>query len=209
MKKLSFLILFILIVIHNSFASNEGILSFGITYQNISNLSGDYLQNAGGNIGMVGFCINPYIFWNSSNIGLFCSGNWLAAVYLTNPNNLKEYGSNYIGIIFGPGFRYILSDNMTLLMGVGIDFWGQSIKAELKNNTVYKDSELNLGFGGQFGFKFDFTNTVCIMILTNIGYTFGNCIESSLQWSIKPKFAIAPFIGIGFNRYDSKHWGKP
>jgi len=209
MKKTVLLILFLFLLIHNSFASNEGFLSFGISYQNIFNLSGDDIQNAGGNIGMIGFGINQYIFWNSSNIGLFCSANYLLAVYSSEPRNLQTYASNYIGIIIGPGFRYNLSDNMTFLGGVGFDFWGRSMNAEFKDNTIYKDSELNLGLGGQFGLKIDITNIICVMVLINADYTFVNVMEQSLKWSNRSKIAITPFIGIGFNRYDSKHWGKP
>ena len=210
MKKTVFLILFLLLLVHNSFASNEGFVSFGISYQNIFNLSGDNIQNAGGNIGMIGFGINPYIFWNSGNIGLFCSANYLpATVYFSEPRNLQTYSSNYMGMIIGPGFRYNLKDNMTLLGGIGIDFWGRTINAEFNDNTVYKDTELNLGLGGQFGLKIDITNIICVMILINCDYTFVNFMEQSLKWSNRSKISIIPFIGIGFNRYDSKHWGKP
>jgi hypothetical protein len=209
MKKISFFILIMLLVIHNSFASNEGFLSLGMSYQNIFNISGDYIQDVGGNIGMIGFGSNDYIFWNSSNIGLFCSANFLFPIYFTNSNNIKTYSSNYMGIIVGSGFRYILNNNITFITGVGIDFWGRTIKVEFKDDMSNNDYELNLGLGGQFGLKIDMTDIICVMILLNVDYTFINCMEQSLQWSDRSKIGITPFIGIGLNRYDSKHWGKP
>jgi hypothetical protein len=204
MKKWAFVILCMSIALNNMYAVTEGTLSFGISYQNITNLSGDFVQTAGGNTGLAGFSFNALQFWNNRDIGVFFNANWLMAVYLTNRNNLQSYGSNYVGGIMGPGFRHSMSDKLTLLAGVGIDFYAQLIQAEFIDNTVYKDDSLNLGLGGQFGLKLNFTDAVCMKFLLNTGYTFVNCIESTWQWSIKSKIALNPFIGIGFN------WrGKP
>ena len=209
MKKWAFAILCTVIAASNVHAAHEGTLALGISYQNITNLSGDVVQTAGGNTGMVGFSVNAIQFWNNRNIGLFINGNWLMAVYLSNRIDLQSYGSNYTGMTIGPGFRHSVNDKLTFLAGGGIHLYTQSIEAKFINNTVYKDGSINFGLGGQIGFKLDFTDVICMKFLLNTGYTFINCMENSLEWSVKSKIALSPFIGIGFNRFDLRHWGKP
>jgi hypothetical protein len=211
MVKWAFAILCMAIAANNAYAAaNEGTLALGIAYQNTTNLSGDFVQAAGGSIGMVGLSVNAMGFWNNRNIGLFVNGNWLMAVYLSNRIDLQNYGNFYMGGIIGPGFRHSVSDKLTLLAGAGIDFHAQLIRAELINNTVYEDYSLDLGLGGQAGFKLDITDIVCIKFLLNTSYIFINCIGNSLQWPVKSTIVLNPFIGIGFNWYDdSQHWGKP
>jgi hypothetical protein len=205
MKKITLVTFFMMILTFNIYAFHESHINIGLSFLNLHNITGDSIQSAGGNIGMAGVSINQYIFWNDRNIGLFVHSSFLNAVYLTNGFHLFLYGSNYIDMIIGPGFRHNLSSKLKILTGAGIFVNEQGMLYVLTDDTSYKYKEDsgNFGLGGQAGLKLDLTDTVNIIFMLNASYTFvnfsANYTVDSNKWSVKSNITVNPYIGIGVN----------
>jgi hypothetical protein len=205
MKKITLVMFFMMILTFNIYAFHESHINIGLSFLNLHNITGDSIQSAGGNIGMLGVSINQYIFWNDRNVGLFVHSSFLNVVNLTNELNLFLYGSNYIDMTIGSGFRHNLSSKLKILTGAGIFINGQGMWYVLTSDTSYKYKEdsINFGFGGQAGLKLDLTDTVNIIFMLNANYTFinfsANYTVDSTKWSVKSNVSVNPYIGIGVN----------
>jgi hypothetical protein len=216
MKKLVIIVFCSIISICNIFAREEAYTTFGSSYNNLFNITGDTIQPRNGYKGMSGFNLDCYAFWNDKNVGIFVVYNLLLPTYIMGNSNIDTYKGIMQETILGAGFRHIITNRLTLLGGLGFDFSMDSVSGELKNNTHYDSTMLNLGFNGQVGLKFDLTNVLCATIGLNTSYTFvtythinETSTNDSSKWMSKSVIGISPFVGIGFNRFDYKYWGKP
>ena len=206
MKRIILLIILLIIIISNSYASHESYITFGISFQNTINLedrsiSGNPIQTAGGNIGVLGLSINNYNFWNDENIGLFinCYYLFLPIYFTKNESDLTKYGSNSSNLIIGPGFKYPINNQITMLAGVGLNFIVHIVNYELKNNDIIKKTTINLGLGSQIGIKLDLTEKFCMMFLVNAGCDFINYEEKINKWTSQKNLAFMPSVCFGLN----------
>jgi hypothetical protein len=206
----------ILLSVH-AYGFQEGFLVPGIIYKNQFYTSDTELL---GNVKMAGgFSFGSHVFWNDQNIGLFSQVSLGFPVYANETLNTDNYGGGLLDLLIGPGFRYGFTGRLTFMGGLGGYFSMDSLNITVRTSGLYKATHINMGLGAQAGLKFDITNTINLTFGVNAGYTFlnyTNIYESFRQdtsgWGIKSIFGVAPFIGIGFNRFINdgwETWGKP
>jgi hypothetical protein len=175
--------------------------------------------------GAPGFNLNAYGFLDKRDIGIFFHYSFLFPVIAGGNGDIKDYDLQ-MEFIFGPGFRYNITENLKLQFGIGFDW---TIVTAMYN-TVEEDfsrAVFNLGIGGDIGIKYDITDFFYINGGVTVSYMFYN---STQLYSIKKTanntetmtriyddnvkgysmLGIKPYICIGFNYYQEKAvWGKP
>jgi len=210
MKKFVFSVVCFSLIAFKANALAETSLTFGLSFLNVTNISGDGLQSPWGNNGNLGVNVTGYSFWNLGNIGLFASINIpCCGLYNTKTKTQGDIKSGGFQGAFGPAFRYAIDSNFNLLGGFGLNLDYQVFKGDQDDFIA---NILNLGAGGQVGIKVDFIYLFCLMLGVNFAYNFVNWTDSHLLGGPgcmnKSNIMVNPFIGIGFNSYEGKY-GKP
>jgi hypothetical protein len=199
------------------FSFQEGWMSLGFEF-------GNYIERRAEGTdytGAPGFNLRSYSFDDARNVGFFFHWSFLVPVV----GDYTEFGSRY-DFIFGPGFRYGFSDNLTLHFGVGLD-WMIGGGKYTEDSVDYSRSLTAWGIGGDIALKFDLTDSVYInagaalscFFLGNESrsktYKEGDDTTVIIQLSDGKiqdfvSFGIKPYLCIGSNVYAERaKWGKP
>jgi hypothetical protein len=116
-----------------------------------------------------------------------------------------------LNTIIGPGFRYNITKEFTLLFGIGLNY--MQTFGSYTTYIPYYDSKIayvvlgyNLGLGGDIGIKFDITDSFFIsgggtfsfdfVNHTSVLSSFGNSSGWAGDYFM---FGLRPYICIGFN----------
>ena len=138
---------------------------------------GNYFENESSReftyLGSPGFNVNVYSFSKEKNIGMFFHFSFLFPVIEKNEKADFDYLAQY-DWIFGPGFRYDISEKLKLHFGIGFEFMSPFDIRYTENSTDYSIYAMNLGLGGDAGFKFDFTEKIYIDVGLSVTYAFIN-----------------------------------
>jgi hypothetical protein len=226
MKQTIFLVILLAGVNAMAFSLQEGWLSTGFEFGNsIESSSGE----GAAYLGAPGFNLNGYAFSDRKNIGMFFHYSVLFPVIANGDGNIEEYEVQQ-EFIFGPGFRYNITENLKLQFGVGFDwtFIVASYNRTINEDAVdFTKSAIALGVGGDIGVKYDVTEFFYINGGVTVSYMFynhtrlyssektSNDVETLTRvYDGKIKgyslLGIKPYICIGFNYYQEKAvWGKP
>ena len=227
MKKFGAVLILILSVNSVLFSLEESWLAigtnFGNYFQNDSHLGRFYSGSPGINF-------SGYGFWDhEKNIGLFATCTVLLPYQ--NPLAANTIKSNFNQVvsadfIFGPGFKYHITDKLKLHYGIGLNFNMFNFFNMENNDIKFRDQRIGLGIGGDIGLKFNITDIVYLNIGTTLNYNFAShrTAESTIDNWANTKmdssgwannfsmFGIRPYLAVGVNMFSESvktQWGKP
>lgn len=219
MKKTILIVALTLFLSTFAFSLEESWMSMGFVYGNFFNTNQNSLSpTEGGFVASPGISMNSYAFWDKKNIGLFFYYAGLFPTIINTKDEITNYHSVQLEAIIGPGFRYRITDRLSLVYGAGFDFLMDGADYYVQTDTARQYSALgvNLGIGGDVGLKFDISNALLINVGTSLSYNFVNYTlisspgNDTTKWAINSLFGLKPYIAIGFNLYnENAHWGKP
>jgi hypothetical protein len=176
-------------------------------------------QRAKAYLSAPGIAFNSYGFWNRGNVGIFTSMAFLfpdkgsidvdgirADVDLSVYDTLFQFN-----LTIGPGFRFNLSENVSLQLGAGLNYM-QTTGAYTTYVAGYSDKigyamlAFNLGLGGDIGIKFDITDSFFFCAGSALSYDFANhtavysSFGSASGWAGNySMMGIRPYLYIGIN----------
>jgi opacity protein-like surface antigen len=200
----------------------EGWYSFGFEFGN----SFEHTDEGTFYIGAPGFNLNAYSFRNKKNVGVFFHYSFLFPVVKSDETYDVQFD-----YIFGPGFRYSLSENLKLKFGAGIS-WSIISGNYTERSSPKKEQSrvaMNWGVGADAGIKYDITDSFFINAGVALSYMFFNHTSlyetswsrtSDSEFSRKTTFddsikgyglfSARPYLSVGFNYYGRESvLGKP
>ena len=227
MKKLILIICIAILFQSFAYAESEGWLLLGAEYSKFSEHSSDGTTTASSTIDSVGINTLGFTFWNKSNFGIYSHGS----VMFPQFGSLSMYGesvvvdlSQYdflmsIGLIMGPAYRNSIAETITFYSGIGVHsleiFGYNEMYVDSIGSAKYMIMGINLGVGGDLGFKFDIIEDLSISIGTSLTYDFFNYthIASNLIpepiGNIPPNysaFMFSPYICIASTSFKGRDW---
>jgi len=215
-KNIVFLILFTAISFSAFSIESEAWLYFGVEYGNFFDSYSEQNETVHSYMGSLGANFGGYRFFDKKNMGIFVHGFF--AVPLTGYNEIngvsKDNKYDYafqVGIIFGPGFRYNLTEDFIIKGAVGVsllmswlDYTGY---IPTYGNVSYETFRCDQGIGGDIGFKGNITKTFFLNFGSIFTFDFLRLITMDTSFNKKTTgwakdffmFGIRPYISVGFN----------
>jgi hypothetical protein len=205
------------------FSLSESSLALGFGWDHFFENTSSGEQQAKTYLSAPGMAYNAYVFINKKNIGLFTD----MAFLFPNRGTLDINGvktSVDLGVynvlfqfdaIIGPGFRFNISENSVVQLGVGLNYM-QTVGSYTKyvwngfstNKVGFTMFAFNLGIGGDIGIKIDMTDVFFVSVgsvfsfdfanFTNVYSSFGNTSGWADNYSM---IGMRPYICIGVNTW--------
>jgi hypothetical protein len=162
-----------------------------------------------------GINFSGYVFYNHTRrTGFFFNYGFLFPLENNLENNFNKI--YMFDGLFGPAFRYNVTENFKFYYGIGISLIHDIFLDETDKNIQFRESRYGIGVGGDIGIKFDITDVVFLNIGVTLVYIFAVERESESttdNWTTTRHdyydwtneffmFGFRPYITLGVNYYN-------
>lgn len=216
MKKVVILLIMIIGIKVSAFSlTSEAWLYFGPEYGNFIDSYTEQKDKVNSYMGSLGINFGGYRFFNDKNYGIFAHGFFAFPLTGYKEINGVYKNNNYdgpfqTGLIFGIGFRYNFTKEISFKWALGLNMlmsWlDYSVYIPTYGDVSYETFRYDAGFGGDYGVKVNITKSVILNIGSIVTFDFFRYLfmDASNNKSSKGRvenfymFGIRPYISVGF-----------
>lgn len=224
MKRRVLTTLILTISVFSIYAQAESWMSLGYEQGNFIEIVSDNGDSLKSTMSSPGINLSVYEFYNKSNVGIFIHDSFLFPKSGSLSDGIDTINIDFsvydflmqIGLIIGPGFRLPIDEKLNLYYGVGLSLLQTSGIID-DQSYYYVLLAYNIGVGGNFGFKYDFNETMYLDVGVTANYDFSNYTSISSSYIEYDEWAdnyymisYRPYAAIGINLYrETAGLGKP
>jgi len=213
-------VIFFILLIGANFSAfsltSESWLYFGFEYGNLFDTYLEQKETVSSYMASLGVNLGSYNFFSEKDYGFFVHGFFAIPVtgykVINGVSKDNDYDKPFqIGIIFGPGLKYNITENFKFKGAIGLNIlmsWlNYSGYIPTYGDVLYETYRCDWGIGGDIGFKINITRVFFI----NFGsiFTFDFVRFIIMDTSFKKRsigrmddfnmVEIRPYITVGFN----------